>query len=199
MDLGYRPLVYMWVAEYRDGSALPQFDPETGEENRFAEIDQSRLCKFGWYPFSVEMVAKMSVKAIPTINPYYTIDLKPDDELFAVRRNHITHFTYRLCLKCEARWQFGKGDIREMVKLPVSDKAVVTQTLLKTSKGEIIGNTSAPICPKCGYYDPHELAMKDRQIKRLGAEVRETIYLLGIEGKKIIKIKENGSLKEEAK
>lgn len=89
VDLGYRPLVYMWVAEYDNGEALPQFDPETGKENRFAEIDQSRLCRFGWYPFSVAMVSKMSVMAIPTRNPIHTVELKEGDKLFAVRRNHI--------------------------------------------------------------------------------------------------------------
>lgn len=89
IDLGYRPLVYMWIAEYRDGTALPQFDPDTGEEIRFANIDQSRLCRFGWYPFSAEMVAKMSVVAISTRNSIHTVELKPGDKLFAVRRNHI--------------------------------------------------------------------------------------------------------------
>ena len=79
----------MWVAEYSDGYALPQFDPETGEENRFANIDQSKLCRFGWYPFSAEMAAKMSVVAIPTRNPYHVIELNEGDKLVAVRRNHI--------------------------------------------------------------------------------------------------------------
>lgn len=90
MDLGYRPLVYMWVAEYSDGYCLPQFDPETGKEKRFAEIDQSKLCRFGWYPFSAEMVAKiLDMIVIPTRNPYHILELKEGDKLFACRRNHI--------------------------------------------------------------------------------------------------------------
>lgn len=90
MDLRYRPLVYMWVAEYSDGSCLPQFDPETGKANRFAEIDQSKLCRFGWYPFSAKMAAKiLDMIVIPTRNPYHRIELKEGDKLFAVRRNHI--------------------------------------------------------------------------------------------------------------
>ena len=116
----------MWVAEYSDGSALPQFDPETGEENRFAEVDQSRLCKFGWYPFSAEMVARMSVVAVPTRNPYHVIELKDGDKLVAVRRNHI------------------------------------------------------------------EFSIRGGGTRRVAS-----LYLLGIEGGKIIKIKENGELYED--
>ncbi len=90
MPLGYRPLVYMWVAEYTDGNALPQFDPETGMENRFAKVDESKLCRFGWYPFSREMAAKIKdMMVIPTRNPSHAIDLKKGDKLVAVRRNHI--------------------------------------------------------------------------------------------------------------
>lgn len=90
MDLGYRPLTYMWVAEYRDGAALPQFDPDTGLENRFALIDHSKLVRFGWYPFSVEMAAKIQgMVVIPSRNPSHVVDLKEGDKLVAVRRNHI--------------------------------------------------------------------------------------------------------------
>ncbi len=90
MDLGYRPLVYMWVAEYTDGNALPQFDPETGLANRFAEVDESKLCRFGWYPFSRKMAAKIKdMIVIPTRNPSHVVELKEGDKLFAVRRNHI--------------------------------------------------------------------------------------------------------------
>jgi hypothetical protein len=30
----YRPLTLFWIAEFSDGSALAQFEPETGKENR---------------------------------------------------------------------------------------------------------------------------------------------------------------------
>lgn len=89
MDLGYRPLVYMWIAEYGDGTALPQFDPETGRENKFSDVDQSRLCRFGWYPFSIEFAAKVPVLAVPTANPPHVIELKKSDNLVAARRNRV--------------------------------------------------------------------------------------------------------------
>ena len=80
----------MWIAEYRDGTALPQFDPETGLENRFALVDHSKLVRFGWYPFSVEVAAKIQgMIVVPSRNPSYVVDLKEGDRLVAVRRNHI--------------------------------------------------------------------------------------------------------------
>ena len=29
-----RPLVFMWIAEFTDGTVVPQFDPKTGKENK---------------------------------------------------------------------------------------------------------------------------------------------------------------------
>jgi len=107
LDLGYRPLVYMWVAEFDDGSALPQFDPDTGKQNRADPrwlpekgvggsedstpkiFREKTLYKFGWYPFSKEIAAKIPMVVIPTRNPIHTVELKEGDELVACRRNHI--------------------------------------------------------------------------------------------------------------
>jgi len=85
--LGYRPLVYFWIAEYTNGSALPQFDPETGKENRFSEIDHRKLHRFGWYPFSPKL-AQQILKAekmvvIPSRNRSYTVIVEKGDRLVA--------------------------------------------------------------------------------------------------------------------
>jgi hypothetical protein len=91
--LGYRPLVYFWVAEYTDGSALPQFDPETGRENRFSEVDQLKLRRFGWHPFSLKLAQKIlkteQTVVVPTRNPSYTVTVEEDDKLVAYRTNTI--------------------------------------------------------------------------------------------------------------
>ncbi len=97
----------MWVAEFSDGSALPMFDPDTGKQNKANpnwlpekgtgsfEDDVPRifrektLCKFGWYPFSPEMAAKIPMVVIPTRNPIHTVELKEGDELVVCRRNQI--------------------------------------------------------------------------------------------------------------
>jgi hypothetical protein len=91
--LGYRPLVYFWIAEYTDGSALPQFDPETGRENRFSEVDRQKLKRFGWYPFSPNLAQKISksekVRVIPTRNPSYMLTVEKGDMLVAYRTNTV--------------------------------------------------------------------------------------------------------------
>lgn len=91
--LGYRPLVYFWIAEYTDGSALPQFDPETGRENRFSEVDQQKLERFGWYPFTPELAQKIlkaeKLVAIPTRNLPYAVRLGNDRKLVAYRTSTI--------------------------------------------------------------------------------------------------------------
>lgn len=91
--LGYRPLIYFWIAEYTDGSALPQFDPETGKENRFSEVDQQKLHSFGWYPFSVNLAQKIleneKLRVIPTRKPSYTVTVERGNRLMAYRTNTI--------------------------------------------------------------------------------------------------------------
>lgn len=110
MTLNYRPLRYMWIAEFSDGSALPQFDPETGKENK-ADPDwlpsapgqpkipkdrvyrEKKLVKFGWYPFTSELAKKIfeaeAIIVIPTDNPRYFIELNDGDKLLAYRTNTI--------------------------------------------------------------------------------------------------------------
>jgi hypothetical protein len=91
--LGYRPLVYFWIAEYTDGSALPQFDPETGKENRFSDVDQQRLRRFGWYPFTLNLAKKVleteETVVVPTRNQSYAVTLDEDDVLVAYRTNTV--------------------------------------------------------------------------------------------------------------
>ena len=106
MDAGYRPLVYMWVAEFTDGSALPQYDPETGAVNKGNPdwlpeegtgpkaptpdiFKEKTLCKFGWYPFSEEIVDRVPVLAVPSSSPIHTVELNDGDKLVAARRSHI--------------------------------------------------------------------------------------------------------------
>ncbi len=91
--LGYRSLVYFWISEYADGSALPQFDPETGRENRFSEVNQRKLRRFGWYPFSLNLAQKIlateKTAVIPTKNRSYAVTLERGDKLVAYRTNTI--------------------------------------------------------------------------------------------------------------
>jgi len=91
--LNYRPLVYMWIAEYEGGKALPQFDPHTGEENKFSDVTQNKLVRFGWFPFTFSLAEKIHQKTglvvIPSNNPPHIIKLKKNSKLIAKRENTI--------------------------------------------------------------------------------------------------------------
>ena len=80
-----KPTLHLfWVAEYHacpsgeaqgDGLALPQFDPDTGDEHLFSEIDQARLKRFGWYRFPPQLVKKVPGAIFnPALNRY-TVDI----------------------------------------------------------------------------------------------------------------------------
>ena len=73
-----------WIAEYHacpsgeaqgDGQALPQFDPDTGEEHLFKEVDQSKLKRFGWYSFPYEMISKIPEAVLNLALNRYTVDI----------------------------------------------------------------------------------------------------------------------------
>lgn len=92
LNLGYRPLVFMWIAEYIDGTALPQFDPETGKENLFKDVDHSKLKHFGWYPFTPELAQKVYGNGILVTPKWvlpFIIELKKGQKLIAHRTNTI--------------------------------------------------------------------------------------------------------------
>ena len=96
-DLGYRPLVFFWVAEYTDGTALSQFDPETGRENLFKHVDLARVKRFGWYPFTEELAEKVfeaeGLIVVPSAFKSYVVDLEAGDRLVVKRENILLYFT----------------------------------------------------------------------------------------------------------
>ena len=47
-----------WLAEYNNGRALPQYDPFTGKENRFAEVDHKNVLRFWFIPITPDMAAQ---------------------------------------------------------------------------------------------------------------------------------------------
>jgi len=93
MSGGTRPLRFFWVAFYEENIVFPQFDLETGKENLYKEIEQERVVKFGIFPISLKLGAKIQehgVKNIPSVTlPSYVVHLTKGDELIYVRRNAI--------------------------------------------------------------------------------------------------------------
>ena len=51
-----RPLIEMfWVAEYKDGTALPQYDIGLRVENKFGQVLHKKVRRFWWLPITPKM------------------------------------------------------------------------------------------------------------------------------------------------
>ena len=75
-----------WIAEYHacpsgeaqgDGTALPQFDPDTGDEHLFSEVDHARLKRFGWYAFPRNLAQKVENAVVNPLLNSYVLQLSP--------------------------------------------------------------------------------------------------------------------------
>ena len=150
MSLEYNPPCYFWIAHYMDGQALPQFDPEDGHENLFSKIDQSKLLKFGLYPYTQKMAA--AIKSIHVlVSPFLSpieLALKPSQRLICFRENKIHTGTYRVCLKCQAAWQQQKKP--GVMAFPISFLWFNDYTEDKDGKRKPF---QMAVCPKCGEHN----------------------------------------------
>lgn len=83
---------FFWIAEYNDGTNLSQFNFD-GTENLFSQIQNDKLCRFGWYPFSIELSKKVENSECCTACTLsnYKIKIYPNDELYAMRRGHFSY------------------------------------------------------------------------------------------------------------
>lgn len=127
-----RALVYMWRAEYQDGTHLCQYDEETFKANKFTDINQNNISKFVMYPFSSYMENglnsnRVKVKSIPFL-PVYTLNLDKNKRLIYYRDNFISHEDYHRCSQCNKEFKFNLKSIFKS-KYP------------------------SPICPHCGAHD----------------------------------------------
>lgn len=126
------PLVFFWIAFYKDGTCLPQFDIETGKENAFVDIDQTKLDKFGLFPFTSDLVVKANaargdIVARKAENlSFFILKLEETQRVINVRRNFINMFSYSKCFKCGFEWQW-----------------------MRTFKAGTIGDAGLPIYPDC--------------------------------------------------
>jgi len=85
-----QPLKYYWIVWYRDDYAVPQFDPESGEENSWKDIDQSSVRMISWAQFSKKLSKKVKIPTESVRKPGMTsIEYDPGDSIIIARRNHV--------------------------------------------------------------------------------------------------------------
>jgi len=146
-----KKLVFMWVAFYDNGQCLPQYDLESGKQNLFKDIDQSKLVKFGWFPFSVELAQKVSCAVVRSNLPYFILKLHANQRLIALRREFQHFYSYSKCLKCGFKWQWiphpnrPDGSIGD-AGLPRYGSPQYYYSVVQTNDKPAF----EVICPKCG-------------------------------------------------
>lgn len=153
-EANYHSLVLMWIAFYKDGMCLPQFDIETGKMNEFKDIDQANLDRFGLFPINAPLAIKANMSSGFTIVreaenlPYFVMKLQDSQRLIYTRRNYIHVFTYQHCDKCGYEWQwfptYKDGEETEIGLLAHPNY------VLQTWKGK---NYPCAQCPKCGSFN----------------------------------------------
>jgi hypothetical protein len=177
-DETFHPLVFWWIAFYKDGSCLPQFDLETGKENPFISIDQNKLEKFGLFPFNqslaikASMVAKMKVAIVKEGLPYFMMQLKENQRLISIRRNYIHLYIYQHCNKCGYDWQWMSGHKEgEVGKVGL---IIHQNNVVQEWKGKKYG---LAVCPKCDMFNSIICPeCKDTLINELKREDSEEHY-----------------------
>ena len=97
-----RPVIEMfWVAEYDNNRALPQYDPFTGRENRFSEVDHKKTIRFWWLPITPQMTEQFPGTRYNPNLTRHCVDLN-GSKGFVTRRNGISIGTagMRHVVKC---------------------------------------------------------------------------------------------------
>jgi len=81
---------FYWVAEYADGSGLPQYDPLTGQENRYGDIDRSQLVAFHLRPFDAKLAGITGNFCNPFL-PVFTLKVNEGEELIHYRHTELSY------------------------------------------------------------------------------------------------------------
>jgi DNA-directed RNA polymerase subunit M/transcription elongation factor TFIIS len=150
----FYPLVFWWIAFYNDGTCLPKFDIKTGKENSFKDIDQTKLDKFGLFPFNASFALKVNLFAGKTIArdvenlPYFIMKFQVNQRPIYVRRCAIHTFSYQHCDKCGYEWQW----------MPTHKDGEKTEVDLLTHPNYVMQEWQGKKypcaqCPKCGSFN----------------------------------------------
>lgn len=93
-------LSFMWIVQFADGRAIPQFDPKTGKEILYSEVERySRaIVKAGWYPFTPRLARLVRAQGIAALvlpwSKRAELDYLPGD-VPILKRRHTTRVGIR--------------------------------------------------------------------------------------------------------
>lgn len=94
--MNYNPLRFIWLVEFNNGNCISQFDPDTGKENQWKNINTGRIAKLSWVTISIELSQKIleaeGIYTYPNIIPeVYTVKYEKSEIPLIYRRNYIEY------------------------------------------------------------------------------------------------------------
>ena len=94
--MNYNPPRFMWLAEFDNGDCISQFDPDTGKENFWKNINVDRITKLSWITITPELSQKiLETEGIYTypniISEIYSVEYTDDETPLIYRRNYIEY------------------------------------------------------------------------------------------------------------
>jgi hypothetical protein len=156
--LQYRPLRFFWIAEFSDGTATAQFDPDTGEEVQ-GHPD--------WLPSKTDDKG-MTVE--DGENGPYSEAYRVPQHLRGKQVIRLGWYPFSSELAKKIFWAAGN------LSVPSGAKALVVE----------VKDGEEPVC-----YRSHSIKLN---VRGGGVEYTETVYVLGIKGKKILQMNEKGRI-----
>jgi hypothetical protein len=158
-----RTIPFFWLAFYKDGSCLPQFDLDSGKQYSFKDIDQGNLDKFGLFPVPFELAKKLGPQYYYDGKlSHFILKLGPNQRLIGgIRREYQRFFSYSICNECGFKWQWiplrVDGSVGD-AGLPVYGSDQYSFHITNPNGKEVY----EVICPKCGSHNDFKCPKCDK-------------------------------------
>lgn len=223
MALNYTPRGYMWIATYRNGQAVPQFDPLTGKENKFKNIEKSDVERIGLFPISPTMTVKIlegeGVLTVPNENPIHEVLIPQGKEPDFWARTICPSGQFHECLECGYKWlfAFGKEDPvltrkgypkhrdHKIYCVSCASEGKNTELIRERRKWRCpkvdehrnpapIRRYGVAVCPGCGYHNVPTDTKEEHRIVQKVVDMSYLVYLIGPKDEKLTYINEWGEV-----
>ena len=119
------PLQYFWIIEYSDGTALPQFDPDTGIENKI-DFDRDDIVRISWNPVTYEMkiADDKIIRDVGLDTRRIIVDIEESETPIIYRENHLS-FTGSMAGLQRVKYIIGKRRGDQEFKIRIDDNEIV--------------------------------------------------------------------------
>lgn len=124
---------YFWVAVLEDEKTIvPEFDLETGAENRWLDVKARKISRLLWYPFTEQLADKVTSLTpricVEGVGPVLEMVIPEGSEPILSRPHAISQYFYYECIYCRTKiyWLSENSEAPEgipgMVIVPKSEK-----------------------------------------------------------------------------